>query len=71
VLARTATGLVPLVKVPIARRWHARGSLFYGVFPTFPAELIVRRANGTTLSHESLATKAREEAQYCEGYGEG
>jgi hypothetical protein len=71
VLARTPSGFVPLTKVPIARRSHARGPLVYGVFTLFPSELIVRSADGKTLSRENLLTKAHAETEFCEGFGEG
>lgn len=71
VLARTPAGLVPLTKVPIAAHLHSKGPLVYGVFPTLPSELVVRRSDGTTLYSESLAAKGTEEAEFCAGYGEG
>ena len=51
-------------------RLNAGGPLFYGVFATTPTELVVERADGSTLYTESLAVKAKEEAEYCEGYAE-
>jgi hypothetical protein len=70
VLARTPAGLVPLTVVPIAAGLHAPGPLAYGAFTEIPSELIVRRADGSTLYTESLAAKVAEEAQYCAGYAE-
>jgi len=71
VLARTPTGLVPLTAVPLAADLHAKGPLVYGVFAALPSELIVRSSNGATLYTESLAARAKEEAEFCEGYEEG
>jgi hypothetical protein len=70
VLARTASGLVPLARVRIPARLHAGGSLVYGAFATVPTELLIRDRNGRTVRSEDLAAKAAEEAQYCEGYAE-
>jgi len=70
VLVRTAAGLVPLTRVAIAPRLHAAGPLFYGVFAQPPTEVLVRRADGMTLSAESLAATNRERAEFCEGYVE-
>ncbi len=70
VLARTATGLVPLTRVSIPARLHAHGALVFGVFATVPAELIVQNGTGATLFRESLAKKASEEHEYCEGAAE-
>lgn len=71
VLARTPEGLVPLTQVPIAANLHSNGPLVYGVFSTLPSELIVRRSDGSTLYSESLAVRAKEEAEFCQGYAEG
>ena len=70
VLARTAAGLAPLTKVPIARHLRSRGPLVYGVFTAFPTELIVKRRDGRTLYTESLAGRARQRSEFCEGYAE-
>lgn len=70
VLAQTQAGLVALTKVELAPSLHSDGPLFYGTFTTMPSELIVRRADGSTLYAESLVTKAKEEAEFCEGYAE-
>jgi hypothetical protein len=35
-----------------------------------PSELVVRRSDGTTVYAESLAAKATEETEFCEGYAE-
>jgi hypothetical protein len=70
VLARTATGLVPLSTVPIAPDLHSGGPLVYGVFSTLPSELVVLGSDGSTLYIESLAAKGKEEAEFCEGYEE-
>lgn len=70
VLARTPEGLVPLTKVAIAADLHSGGPLVYGAFSTVPSELVVRRSDGSTLYSESLATRAREEAEFCQGYAE-
>jgi len=70
VLARTPAGLVPLTKAPIVAHLHPRGPLFYGAFPSVPTELVVLRPDGSTLYTESLAARAKEEAEFCEGYAE-
>ncbi len=70
VLAQTQTGLVPLTKVELAPSLHSKGPLFYGAFTAIPSELVVQRMDGTTLYTESLVTKAKEEAEFCEGYAE-
>jgi hypothetical protein len=70
VLARTPQGLVALSKVEIAARFHSKGPLAYGVFASVPAELIVRRSDGSTLYTQSLTAAAKEEAEFCEGYAE-
>jgi hypothetical protein len=70
VLARTPAGLVPLTKVAIAADLHSGGPLVYGVFSTLPSELVVLRSDGSTLYSESLATKGKEEAEFCAGYAE-
>jgi hypothetical protein len=71
VLAREPSGTVALGTVAIPARLHAGGVLAYGVFTTPPSELIVRRADGTTLRTESLAAMNRENGEFCEGYAEG
>jgi hypothetical protein len=71
VLVRTAEGLVALTKVELAANLNSGGPLLYGAFKAAPSELIVRRADGSTLYTESLLTAAREEAEFCEGYAEG
>jgi len=70
VFVLSAGSLVPLTKVTLAANLHAAGPLFYGVFATSPAELVVKRADGTTLYTESLVTRAREAVEFCEGYAE-
>jgi hypothetical protein len=70
VLARTPAGLVALVKVPLAARYHAGGPLVFGAFEAMPSELIVRRADGSALYTESLTAKATEASEYCAGYAE-
>lgn len=70
VLVRTTAGLVELTKVELAASTHAPGPLFYGVYTTPPTEIVVERADGTILYTESLAAKAAEETEYCEGYAE-
>ncbi|HTZ86636.1 MAG TPA: hypothetical protein VMB05_08210, partial [Solirubrobacteraceae bacterium] len=70
VLARTPEGLVPLAEQQLDPKLHADGPLFYGVFAALPSELIVRRADGSTLYTESLVTKAKENAEFCEGFAE-
>jgi hypothetical protein len=70
VLARTSAGLVPLTKVAIAADLHSEGPLVYGVFSTLPSELVVLGSDGSTLYTESLAAKAKEEAEFCAGYAE-
>jgi hypothetical protein len=71
VLARTPAGLVPLTKVALATDLHSGGPLVYGAFSTMPSELVILRSDGSTLYSESLAAKAKEEAEFCEGYSEG
>lgn len=70
VLARTPTGLTPLTKVELAASTHAPGPLFYGIYTTTPTEIVVERSNGTVLYTESLAAKATEETEFCQGYAE-
>lgn len=70
VLVRTPAGLVPLTKVELAASVHAGGPLFYGVYATPPAEIVVERSDGSVLYTESLAAKATEETEFCEGYAE-
>lgn len=70
VLARTPEGLVPLAKQALDPSLHAEGPLVYGAFAALPSELIVRRADGSTLYTESLAAKAKETAEFCEGLAE-
>ena len=70
VLVRTPAGLIPLTKVELAASLHAEGPLFYGAFATPPTEIVVERADGSVLHSESLAAKATEETEFCEGYAE-
>ncbi len=70
VLVRTPEGLVPLTKLALAANLRAGGPLVYGAFSSFPSELIVRRVDGSTLYSESLAAKAKEDAEFCEGLAE-
>lgn len=70
VLVRTPAGLTPLTRVELFPSTHAEGPLFYGVYTTLPTEIVVQRSNGTTLYSESLAAKATEETEFCEGYAE-
>lgn len=69
--ARTSAGLIPLAKVEIPAKLNSGGPLFYGVFASLPSELVVQRSDGSTLYSESLVARAKEEAEYCEGYVEG
>ncbi len=71
VLVRTPAGLAPLTKVELAASMHAEGPLFYGVYTTPPTEIVVERSDGSVLYTESLAAKATEETEFCEGYAEG
>lgn len=71
VLVRTPTGLAPLTKVELAASTHAGGPLFYGVYAAPPTEIVVERSDGSVLYTESLAAKATEETEFCEGYAEG
>ena len=71
VLARTTEGLVALTKVELSAKLSSEGPLIFGVFGAIPSELIIRRADGSTLYTESLAANAKEETEYCEGYVEG
>jgi hypothetical protein len=70
VLVRTPAGLAPLTKVELATSMHAGGPLFYGVYATPPTEIVVERSDGSILYTESLAAKATEETEFCEGYAE-
>lgn len=70
VLVRTPGGLVALTKVELAASMHAEGPLFYGVYATPPSEIVVQRSDGSVLYTESLAAKATEETEFCEGYAE-
>jgi hypothetical protein len=70
VLVRTTAGLAPLTKIELATSTHAAGPLFYGVYATPPTEIVVQSSDGSILYTESLATKAAEETEFCEGYAE-
>jgi hypothetical protein len=70
VLVRTPAGLAPLTRVELAASIPAEGPLFYGIYTTPPTEIIVERSDGSVLYTESLATKATEETEFCEGYAE-
>lgn len=70
VLIRTPAGLVALAKVELPASMHAAGPLFYGVYATPPTEIVVERSDGSVLYTESLAAKAAEETEFCEGYAE-
>jgi hypothetical protein len=70
VLARVPAGLAPLTKVELAASMNAGGPLFYGVYATPPSEIVVERSDGSILYTESLAAKATEETEFCEGYAE-
>lgn len=70
VLVRTPAGLAPLTKVELAASMHAEGPLFYGAYATPPTEIVVERSDGSMLYTESLAAKATEETEFCEGYAE-
>ena len=70
VLVRTPAGLAPLTKVELAASMHAEGPLFYGVYTTPPTEIVVEGSDGSVLYTESLAAKATEETEFCEGYAE-
>jgi hypothetical protein len=70
VAVRTPSGLTPLTKVELATSTHAPGPLLYGVYATPPTEIAVERSDGSVLYTESLAAKATEETEFCEGYAE-
>jgi hypothetical protein len=70
ILVRTPAGLVALTKVELATSLNAGGPLFYGVYATPPAEIVVKRSDGSVLYTESLAARATEETEFCEGYAE-
>jgi hypothetical protein len=70
VFVRASAGLAPLTMVELATSTHAEGPLFYGVYATPPTEIIVERSDGSVLYTESLAAKATEETEFCEGYAE-
>ncbi|HEV3047879.1 MAG TPA: hypothetical protein VGY13_11030 [Solirubrobacteraceae bacterium] len=71
VLARTPAGLEPLTEVAIPKRLKVDGVAVYGSFAAIPSEVVVQGAGGRTLFSESLAEKAKEHAEFCEGYAEG
>ncbi len=70
VLVRTPGGLTPLTKLELAASTHVEGPLFYGVYATPPTEIVVERSGSSVLYTESLAAKAAEETEFCEGYAE-
>jgi hypothetical protein len=70
VLVRIPAGLVPLTKVELVASIPAQGPLFYGIYATPPSEIVVERSDGSVLYTESLAAKATEETEFCEGYAE-
>jgi hypothetical protein len=71
VLARTASGLVPLSKAKIPHGLNAHGVLAYAALPSVPEEVIVRNSKGKTVSATKLATEARDAREACEGEAEG
>ncbi len=70
VLARTATGLVPLAHVEIPAGLHAHGVLAYVALPSVPEELVVRTQAGKTVATISLASAAHAAREVCEGEAE-
>jgi hypothetical protein len=70
VLARTPSGLTPLNVVAIPKRLEVHGVAVYGSFAAIPSEVIVQGAGGRTLFSESLARRAKEHTEFCEGYAE-
>ena len=70
VLARTATGLVPLAHVKIPAGLHAHGVLAYIALPNVPEELVVRTPAGKTVATISLASAAHAAREVCEGEAE-
>lgn len=70
VLVRTPSGLAPLQKAPTPPNVVTAGPVFYGVFESAPSEVIVERADWSTLYSESLAGFAGKEAEFCEGLAE-
>jgi hypothetical protein len=67
---RTAAGLQILAKVAVPPAVHAAGQLAYGIVTSPPLEVIVLGLGGRTLFTESLAKRAAEEREFCEGYAE-
>ena len=70
VSALTPAGLIPLTEMQLAANLHAAGPLFYAALSTAPSELVVKGSNGQTLYTESVVAKAKEDREFCEGYGE-
>ncbi len=71
VLARTATGLVPLHVQPMPASLHAGGALAWGAFSPPPTELLIRAHDGRTLLREPIAAATGEQVEQCEGEAEG
>lgn len=70
VLARTPEGVTPLTIQALAPELHSGGPLVYGAFASIPSELVVRRADGSTLYSESLTARATTDREFCEGRSE-
>jgi hypothetical protein len=51
-------------------RARALGPVRSGVYATPPTEIVVEGSDGSVLYTESLAAKATEETEFCEGYAE-
>ena len=71
VLVRVSGALVPLQRAAIPRALKKRGVLAYIGLPALATELIVRSRAGKTVFRESLASRATELRETCEGEAEG
>ncbi len=70
--ASTPGGTVTLTTVPVSPALHLGGTvLAYGAFAGLPSEVTVRDAAGRVIENESLARRATEHHEFCEGYAEG
>jgi hypothetical protein len=67
VQARTAQGLVTLKRTPLPPALHTSGVLAYAALTEIPTEIVI---DGRALRVESLASKAREAKELCEGEAE-
>lgn len=70
VLARVSGKLVPLQKVTVPARLHARGVLAYGAFTPLPSELLIRNPAGKTVAARDLGRAVLIATETCEGEAE-